>query len=67
MAKFNHMFTVAFEVVSDQEDGEDVTTDMFLQALTKRAQDLTRNNEWREAVGAPDDTYEIESPNTEQQ
>lgn len=64
VAKFNHMFTVAFEVISETDDGSDVTNDMFHQALTKRSQDLTRNDEWQEAVGAPDDTYLISEPSS---
>ena len=59
MTRYNHMFTVAFEVESDTEDGSDITNDQFHQALSKRSQDITQNNQWGEAVGAPDDTYEI--------
>ena len=60
MPKYNHMFSVCFVVESDKEDGSDVTSDMFHQALIKRAQDLSLLHEWDEAVGAPDDTYENE-------
>ena len=60
MPKYNHAFAVAFEVESDDPNGEDISADDYHQALTKRSQDLTRNDEWDKACGAPFDTYENE-------
>ena len=59
--KYNHAFTVAFEVESNNPQGEGISADDYHQALVKRSADLYRNNEWEEALGAPFDTYEIES------
>ncbi len=56
--KYNHVFTIAFSVESCDHDGEGISNDDFHQALVKRSQDLTRNDEWDEAVGPPTDTYE---------
>lgn len=58
--KFNHAFALAFEVESDREDAADVTPFMFEQAVQRRMQQLTADNEWTEAVGDPFDTYEVE-------
>lgn len=60
MKKYNHAFTVAFSINSDHPQGDDISADEFHQALVKRSQDLTRADEWLEAVGAPFDTYENE-------
>lgn len=60
MAKYNHVFDVAFSVISDAENGEDVTEAMLISALRKRADDLERNSEAVEACGAPFDTYLID-------
>ena len=59
--RYNHAFDIAFEVESDQEDGEDVTAEMLFAALEKRLQALRENPaEMVEACGAPFDTYENE-------
>lgn len=60
---FNHMFTVAFTVISPN-DGENVTADELKAGLLKRIQDLDRHDEWEEACGLPDDTY-VESDSIE--
>lgn len=65
MAQFNHMVTIAFEVISDKEDGSDITPLMLLNGLLKRATNLneTPNQfEWLEACMPPHDTYEMEDP-----
>jgi len=59
MERYNHMFTVAFEVVSNQEDGEDVTGAMLRKAILKRL-DSIGDEELEHACGAPDDTYKEE-------
>ncbi len=58
MPKYNHAFAVAFSIESDDPQGENISADQFHQALSKRSADITRNDEWAEAVGAPYDTYE---------
>lgn len=60
--RYSHAFTLAFELVSHDEDGEDVTPQMLAEAIHKRVTDLmaTKDSaEMLEAVGAPFDTYEI--------
>lgn len=57
-ARYNHAFTVAFEVESDHESGEDVTQDMLRTALLRRMDTLDEENSWVEATGCPFDTYE---------
>jgi hypothetical protein len=58
MAQYNHAFEIAFEVVSNDESGEDVTAEMLRAAIIKRA--AIDNGEMLEATGAPFDTYEID-------
>jgi hypothetical protein len=54
------MFDIAFTVISNTEDGSDVTPAMLKAALEQRIQDLTANGfEWHEACGLCD-TYEME-------
>lgn len=64
MPRFNHAFSIAFSVVSEQANGEDVTPAMLRAALQRRMDELDRSpdggREWLEAVGAPFDTYEEE-------
>jgi len=58
--KYNHAFDVAFAVVSNDPDGEDVTAEMMRDALLKRVETLMADGEMIEAVGCPFDTYEEE-------
>lgn len=58
--KFDHAFSVAFSVISDDERGENISSLQFANALQKRIHDLCLNGEWDEAVGAPFDTFEVE-------
>jgi hypothetical protein len=63
MARYSHMFDVAFSLESEREDGSDVTPAMLKAALLKRidALDETLNQgEWHEACGLVD-TYEVTS------
>lgn len=60
LPRYNHMFTVAFECTSLDEDGEHITPDMLRRALLKRIINLDEDGAWLEAVGCPDDTYEEE-------
>ena len=57
MGQYNHAYTVAFSVLSNKPQGEDVTPVMFRDALTRRMKDLDDNNEREEAVGGPFDSY----------
>tara|TARA_R110000822_G_scaffold143417_2_gene281656 strand:+ start:636 stop:809 length:174 start_codon:yes stop_codon:yes gene_type:complete len=50
---------IAFEVVSDTEDGSDITPSMLRQALLLRIIFLDRDNGWKEATSICD-SYEIE-------
>lgn len=59
MKKFSHAFDIAFEVVSDQADGKDVTPAMFRQALAYRMS--MSDAEILEATGAPFDTFEFDT------
>ena len=58
MRKYNHAYTVAFSVDSDDIQGADLTALDLLMALINRGKDLTEAGEWQEALGAPYDTYE---------
>ena len=59
LKKYNHAFSVAFEVESRNEEGEDITPEQYRAALIARANQLFLEGEFSEATGAPDDTYEI--------
>ena len=55
--KFNHAFTIAFEVITDHE-GEDVTGDELFTGLLRRIANLRENpDEIIEACGLPYDTF----------
>jgi len=60
------MFTIAFEVSGSlHSKGADITPQMLKTALLKRIHDLDQSpnkQEWIEATGTPDDTYEEEAP-----
>ena len=56
--KYNHAVTLAFEVVSNDPNGDDFTPAMLRKALLERMVSLDIGNEWVEAIGAPYDTYE---------
>lgn len=62
MRRYNHAYEVAFSLVSDHPEGEDVTPVMLRNALMSRIEELDNRNEWTEAVGAPYDTYEVDEP-----
>jgi hypothetical protein len=62
-ARFNHMFTLAFELESEHPTGDDVTPAMLRDAVMRRiglldGSDERKGTEWVEAVGMPDNTYE---------
>ena len=56
--KYNHAFDIAFSVISDTPNGEDITAEQFAAAIRKRVDELLACGEMLEAIGAPFDTYE---------
>ena len=56
--RYNHLVALAFEVVSDDQSGEDFTPTMLRAALLRRIASLDAGNDWVEAIGLPYDTYE---------
>jgi hypothetical protein len=61
MPRFNHMLDIAFEVISEDEDGSDITPEQVHVAILKRLVSLAEANEYDigGAIGICD-TYEIE-------
>jgi hypothetical protein len=60
MARFNHMFDIAFSVETEHENWEDVPTAVLINALEERVRFLKATpTEAPEAFGYCD-TYEIE-------
>lgn len=60
MAKFNHMYDIAFSVDSNQEDASDVTPAMLRAALLKRIKDVFEDSGWWEEACELCDTYQYE-------
>jgi hypothetical protein len=52
------MCTLAFEINSNEEDGEDISLSDFRSALIKRMHNLDTVEELREAILPPEDTVE---------
>ena len=61
MTKYNHMLDIAFEVISEDEHGSDITPEQIHVAILKRLVSLAESNEYDigGAIGICD-TYEIE-------
>lgn len=57
MKTYNHAFTIAFTVISDHPEGEDITPQQFRHAILDRLASLVED-ELLEAVGPPYDTSE---------
>jgi hypothetical protein len=57
MKKYNHAYTLAFSLESNNE-GENVTEIELLTAIARRLADLIESKEVIEATGLPYDTYE---------
>tara|TARA_R110000803_G_scaffold181804_1_gene244210 strand:- start:221 stop:421 length:201 start_codon:yes stop_codon:yes gene_type:complete len=58
---YSHMLDIAFEIISEEEDGSDITPEQIHEAIAKRLVSLAEANELD--VGGPIsicDTYEIE-------
>lgn len=67
MAKrYDHAFALGFSLISENEDGSDVTHEMLMQAILKRLHDLTESAQHEQgeslvdACDAPWDTMEAE-------
>lgn len=67
MPKYNHACTIAFEVLSDDPHGEDITTEMLREAIARRLKAIetftanTGQDEMLEACLPPYDTFEVNS------
>ena len=61
MTKYNHMLDIAFTVISEEDDGSDITPEQIHVAIAKRLVSLAEANEF-DIGGAISicDTYEIE-------
>ena len=61
MTKYNHMLDIAFTVISEEDDGSDITPEQIHVAIAKRLVSLAEANEYDigGAIGITD-TYEIE-------
>ena len=57
MARYNHLYAIAFSVVSDDARGHDVDASRLRAALMARIALLDREGGWVEAAGAPFDSY----------
>jgi hypothetical protein len=62
MPKFNHMVVVAFEVISNDFYGDDLTPAMLKEAMIKRIDSLDNSNGWSEAIDITDTFMEEDSP-----
>ena len=63
MPRYDHMLDIAFTVISEEEDGSDITPEQIHVAIAKRLVLLAEANEFDigGAIGISD-TYEIEEP-----
>lgn len=59
MTEFNHAYSFAFEVISKDEQGEDVTGKELRRALGRKLFLLT-DEEVLECCDSPFDTFEVE-------
>ena len=59
MKRFNHMYSISFIVINGSEDGEHTTPAEVREAILKRLE-TTTDDELLEAVGYPEDTYEMD-------
>ena len=66
MTKYNHMLDIAFTVISEEDDGSDITPEQIHVAIAKRLVSLAEANEYDigGAIGICD-TYEIEENDNE--
>lgn len=57
MPRYNHAYTLAFSLVSNDDKGHDVDAQQLKTALLARIADLDAEGAWIEATGAPFDSY----------
>jgi hypothetical protein len=57
MARYNHAYTLAFSLVSNDDKGHDVDARQLKAALLAGIADLDAEGAWVEATGVPFDTY----------
>lgn len=57
--KYSHACDLAFEVLSNDRHGRDLTPNMYRIALKKRIDELDRTNTWDEGIGLYD-TFKTE-------
>jgi hypothetical protein len=57
MARYNHAYTLAFSLVSNDDKGHDVDARQLKEALLARIENLDEEGSWVESAGAPYDTY----------
>ena len=62
--RYNHAVSLAFEVISNDEYGADITPAMLREALLQRMVNLDSDAEWLDATMPPYDTMEHEEDNT---
>jgi cob(I)alamin adenosyltransferase len=55
---FNHAFDIAFEVITDKEEPDEVTEQELIKALEKRIKSLKESGDIDEAVSCYD-SYEF--------
>ena len=60
MKTYNHALTIGFEIISNNEDGDDITSEMVNSALLRRINDLTDSGYMLDAIDVFD-TYEVQS------
>ena len=60
MEAYNHMYSIAFTVISNHESGDDVTAADLRISIINRLRDLD-DQELLEACGYPEDSYPVNS------
>ena len=60
--KYNHAFTIAFAVITDKKDPNEITEKEFADALRARIRDIEsgKEDDFRTCCGKAFDSYEIE-------
>ena len=58
MSKFNHLFDIAFSVITEKEDPDTITGKEFRDALLLRIANMD-DNEFLEACGYLSDSFEV--------
>ena len=61
--RYSHMFCIAYTVLSDHKEGEDITPEQHAAAIRARVDQCLKHDEMIEAVGCPVDTYDTQEDN----